>query len=72
MGGAFWEKFIKVLVHERGFVYLLWLRLTSVKSPIRPFFGLYITICLLSMVFRFLQTLILVQVFILDMGAVLL
>ncbi len=40
MGGAFWEKIIKVLVHERGFVYLLWLRLTSVKSPIRPVFWL--------------------------------
>lgn len=39
-GGAFWEKIIKVLVHERGFVYLLWLRLTSVKSPIRPVFWL--------------------------------
>ena len=39
-GGAFWKKIIKVLVHERGFVYLLWLRLTSVKSPIRPVFWL--------------------------------
>lgn len=39
-GGGKISKLLKVLVHERGFVYLLWLRLTSVQSPIRPFFWL--------------------------------
>lgn len=38
--GGFLKKLLKVLIHERGFVYLLWLRLASVRSPIRPFFWL--------------------------------
>ena len=39
-GGGKISKLLKVLIHERGFVYLLWLRLATVQSIIRPFFWL--------------------------------
>ena len=32
--------FVKVMIHERGFKFLLWFRLTAVKSPLKPFFWL--------------------------------
>lgn len=40
MGGETFRKIIMICVHERGFVYLFWLRLTQVKSPLKPFFWL--------------------------------
>ena len=39
-GGGKWLKFFNIWVHERGFVYIFWLRLTMVKSPLKPFFWL--------------------------------
>ena len=32
--------FIKIMIHERGFKFLLWFRLTAVKSPLKPLFWL--------------------------------
>lgn len=39
MGGHFF-RLIKVLIHERGFVFTFFLRMASVKSLLRPFFWL--------------------------------
>lgn len=32
--------FVKIMIHERGFKFLLWFRLATVKSPLKPFFWL--------------------------------
>lgn len=39
-GGGKWLKFLNIWIHERGFVYIFWLRLTMVRSPLKPFFWL--------------------------------
>lgn len=39
-GGGTFKKIFEICVHERGFVYLFWFRLTKVKSPLKPLFWL--------------------------------
>lgn len=41
VGGGKVNQFLKVLIHEHGFRFLLFLRLTCVKSFLRPFFWLF-------------------------------
>lgn len=39
-GGGEWLKLFNIWIHERGFVYIFWLHLTMVNSPLKPFFCL--------------------------------